>query len=73
MRPIQADVSEIIINDGLSRLTTFTIRRANYDGKQLQPTSWEEDEVIEQGFKGFGLQYEADAVARSLRGELDSD
>jgi hypothetical protein len=34
----------------------------------FRPTQWKKDIVISMPLPGFGLMYEADAVARSLRG-----
>nr|XP_019049573.1 hypothetical protein I302_03362 [Kwoniella bestiolae CBS 10118]OCF28503.1 hypothetical protein I302_03362 [Kwoniella bestiolae CBS 10118] len=59
---------EIVLNDGLSRITKMTIKR--YDQEPtFRPTRWQENEVIEKPLPGFGLMFEADAVAKSIRNE----
>ncbi|WWC58899.1 uncharacterized protein I303_101444 [Kwoniella dejecticola CBS 10117] len=63
---------EIVLNDGLSRLTTLTIKE--YDQEPtFRPTQWKAPVVVSKPLPGFGLIYEADAVARSVRdGQLEN-
>ncbi|WWC99990.1 hypothetical protein V866_006899 [Kwoniella sp. B9012] len=63
---------EIVLNDGLSRLTKMTIKQ--YDQEPtFRPTRWKPSEVVERPLPGFGLMFEADAVAKSVRyGELQN-
>lgn len=56
------------MNDGLSRIQKMTIRVRQKDSP-IWPQTWKPDEVVEKSFEGFGLAFEADAVARSLRGK----
>lgn len=52
----------------LSRMVKMTIRELDQEIAAF-PTAWKEDVIVEMDFPGFGLHFEADAVARSLKGE----
>lgn len=58
--------SEIILHDLLCRLEKFTIRKVNND--EMIP-GFDADVLVEEPLVGFGLIYEANDVARSIRGE----
>ena len=60
--------SELIIHDGLSRITKISLKcKAPGDTAVFEPKF--ETEVFETPMDGFGLYFEADAVARDLRGK----
>lgn len=52
----------------LSRMVKMTIRELDQEIAAF-PTAWKEDVIVEMDFPGFGLHFEADAVARSFKGE----
>lgn len=57
---------EVVIPDVLCRVTKFSIakyKREGYEG------TWSDYEKFEYTFPGHGLNLEADAVARDIRGE----
>jgi hypothetical protein len=61
--------SEILIQGHTSRPQSYTVRKYREPTKQAQgKESFHEDEVHDHKFDGFGLFWEADAVARSLKG-----
>ncbi|OWZ27420.1 hypothetical protein C347_06196 [Cryptococcus neoformans AD2-60a] len=64
---------EILISGPmLSRMVKMTIRELDQEIAAF-PTAWKEDVIVEMDFPGFGLHFEADAVARSLKaGELEN-
>lgn len=45
----------------------MTIRQLDQE-IAVMPSKWKDDVVVERDFPGFGLHFEADAVARSLKG-----
>lgn len=57
---------EVVIHDVLCRIQSFSI--ALYD-KDKPGHEWSEHEKFEYDFPGIGLNLEADAVARDIRGE----
>lgn len=57
--------SEIILHDYLSRLQQFTVRKVSNEA--IMP-EWHEDVLVTAPLVGFGLVYEANDVARCLRG-----
>lgn len=59
---------EIVLNDGLSRLTQMTIKQIDQEPAP-RILKWKENVVVSKPLPGFGLMFEADAVARSLRGD----
>lgn len=59
--------SEIILHDLLCRLEKFTIRRVS--NSEMIP-GFADDILVEAPLLGFGLVYEANDVARSIRGKL---
>ncbi|RSH91186.1 hypothetical protein EHS25_009485 [Saitozyma podzolica] len=63
---------EIVLNDGLSRLTQMTIKQIDQEPAP-RVLKWKENVVVSRPLPGFGLMFEADAVARSLRdGKLEN-
>jgi hypothetical protein len=63
---------EIFVQGHTSRPQSFTIKKHRDPTKQAQgPESYHAEEKHEHKFEGFGLYWEADAVARTLRGELE--
>lgn len=56
---------EIILHDLLCRLEKFTIRSVN-DAEMIP--GFADDVLVEAPLVGFGLVYEANDVARSIRG-----
>jgi hypothetical protein len=60
---------EIVLHDGLSRLTQMTIKQIDQEPAP-RVLKWKENVVVSRPLPGFGLMFEADAVARSLRGDL---
>lgn len=58
---------ELIVHDGPNRWTKVTLRRLDPASKDPGAPIYLPDEVIERPFVGFGLMFEADAVARSLK------
>lgn len=63
--------SEILVQGHTSRPQSYTLRKYRQPTKQAQgKESYDEDEQHDHRFDGFGLYWEADAVARSLKGML---
>ncbi len=60
--------SEITVQGFTSRPTKYTIKRLINPEKENG--KFHPDEAIDLSFEGFGLYWEADAVARNLRGGL---
>jgi dihydrodiol dehydrogenase / D-xylose 1-dehydrogenase (NADP) len=58
--------SEIIVGGIACRPNKYTIRRKVEKAKDSDKGY--EEEVVDMDFPGFGLYWEADAVARALRG-----
>ena len=63
--------SEILVQGHTSRPQSYTIKKYRNPAKQAQGAEdFQADQVHDHKFEGFGLYWEADAVARALRGEL---
>ncbi len=61
--------STIIVSPLAPRPTKFIIREERVITGNPFEKDYKPDVVVEHDFPGFGLYWEADAVARSLRGE----
>lgn len=59
---------EIVINDGLSRITKLTIK--TYDQPEMYRISKWKEQIIEESVPGFGLHFVADETARAVRDGL---
>lgn len=67
-----ADTSEIIVQGHTSRPTSFVVRKYSNPAVQIrQPEEYLPEEKHDYKFEGFGLFWEADAVARCLKGEQE--
>lgn len=61
---------EIIIHEGLSRYQTMSIKLRKNPNQWTPMPEWEAPVKVDKSFPGFGLYWEADEVARSLRDGL---
>lgn len=66
---ISGTEGEVVIHDVLCRITKFSVAKYTPGKTPQEPGIWGEPETFEYKFPGTGLNLEADAVARNLRGE----
>lgn len=66
---ISGTEGEIVIHDILCRITKFSVTKYKPGKTFADRGEWSEPEVFEYTFPGMGLNLEADAVARDIRGK----